>query len=61
MYMIQIRNISQCQVKILEPGEGEQSVEETIERLVVITGSTQGIQIAINMLSQVCNEFQNTQ
>lgn len=47
----EIRQASQCQIKINEPGEGTASAGgSALERLVTITGQPSGIQVAVRLL-----------
>ncbi|GAA5858501.1 hypothetical protein JCM8547_007335 [Rhodosporidiobolus lusitaniae] len=47
----EVREVSQCQVKINEPGEAAPGGSPN-ERLVTITGQPNGIQVAVRMLYQ---------
>lgn len=45
----EVRQASQCQIKISEPGEGSAG-GSPLERLVTITGQPAGIQVAVRLL-----------
>ncbi|GAA5866177.1 hypothetical protein JCM1840_005101 [Sporobolomyces johnsonii] len=47
----EVRQVSQCQIKINEPGEAAPG-GSPLERLVTITGQPSGIQVAVRMLYQ---------
>lgn len=46
----EVRQASQCQIKISEPGEGQAPGASPAERLVTITGQPVGIQTAVRLL-----------